>query len=80
MTNGIRTFRDYDGVELPDLRAAHNYALADARDVMQRDRSGSQDWALWTFEITNESGAYALTVPFSAARNGTGISEGTKAA
>ena len=80
MTNGLRVFRDYEGVELPNLRTARTYALADARDVMQRDRSGSEDWSLWTFEITNENGAYALTVPFSDAGNGNGIDGGTKAA
>ena len=80
MTNGLRVFRDYEGVELPNLRTARTYALADARDVMQRDRSGSEDWSLWTFEITDEKGAYALTVPFSAAGNGNGTEGGRKAA
>ena len=80
ITNGVRAFRDYEGMELPDLKAARTYALADARDIMRRDRSGSEEWSLWTFEITNENGAYALTVPFSAAGNGNGIDRGRTAA
>ncbi len=78
ITNGVRAFRDYEGVELSDLKAARTYALADARDVMQRDRSSSENWSRWTFEITNENGAYALTVPFSDAGNGNGIDGGPK--
>ena len=80
MTNGLRAFRDYEGVELPDLRAARRHALADARDVIERDRSGSEDWSLWTFEITDEKGAYALTVPFSDAERRNGGDKGANAA
>jgi hypothetical protein len=79
-TNGIRAFRDYEGVELRDLRAARSYALADAWDIMKRDRSGSEDWSLWTFEITDEKGAYALTVPFSDAENNDETNGGAKTA
>ncbi len=80
MTNGLRVFRDYEGVELPNLRTARTYALADARDVMHRDRSGSEDWSLWTFEITDEKGAYALTVPFSDAEKDDGAGGSVKPA
>jgi hypothetical protein len=80
MTNGIRAFRDYEGVELPDLRAARSYALADARDAMRHDRSGSDEWSLWTFEITDEKGAYALTVPFSDAESDNGTNGGVRTA
>jgi hypothetical protein len=80
MTNGLRVFRDYEGVELPNLRTARTYALADARDVMQHDRSGSEDWTLWTFEITDEKGAYALTVPFSDAEKDDGAGGSVKPA
>ena len=79
ITNGTRAFRDPEGVELPDVRAAHDYALADAHDMMRRDRSGCEDWSAWTFEITDEFGRYALTVPFSEAEDG-GNHNGTKAA
>ena len=80
MTNGIRAFRDDEGVELPDLKAARNHALADARDVMKRDRSGCEDWSLWTFEITDEKGAYALTVPFSDTESDNGTNGGVRTA
>ena len=70
VTTGTRAFRDPEGVDLPNIRAAHEYALADARDMMRRDRSGREDWSVWTFEITDEFGRYALTVPFSEAGDG----------
>ena len=70
MTNGLRAFRDYEGVELPDLKAAHCHALANAQHVMKQDRSGSEDWSDWTFEITDGEGRYVLTVPFVDALGG----------
>ena len=79
ITNGTRAFRDLEGVDLPDVRAAHDYALADARDMMKRDRSGCEDWSVWTFEIVDEFGRYALTVPFSEAEDG-GNRDGAKPA
>ena len=72
VTNGLRAFRDYEGVELPDLKAALYHALADARDIMEQDRFGSKDWSSWTFEITNGEGRYALTVPFADVMRGPG--------
>ena len=65
-----REFRDSEGVDLPDIRAAHEHALAGARDMMRRDRTGSEDWSSWTFEIMDQFGRYALTVPFSEAGRG----------
>ena len=86
MRSEVSPVKDYEGMELCDLRTARSYALAEARDVIKRDRSGDGDWSLWTFEITDEKGAYALTVPFadaekfSDAENGNGTNGGASAA
>lgn len=69
ITNGREAFRDPEGVELRDLRAAHDYALADARDMIRENPLGGQAWAEWTFEITDACGRYVLTVPFAEAED-----------
>ena len=71
LTDGVRAFRDRNGVELHDLEAAHIYALTKAQAVMHYDRSG-EDWSHWAFKITDEKGADALTVPFADAESDNG--------
>ena len=78
-TNGRRFFRDLEGVELRDLRAARDYAVEDARDVIRQNPLGDHAWADWTFEITDECDRYLLTVPFSEAEDD-GIGRSAKAA
>ncbi len=70
MTNGRNAFRDRKGEELRDLRAAHDYALEEARDVIRQTPLSDQAWTEWTFEITDECGRYVLTVPFAEAEGG----------
>ncbi len=70
ITNGKRAFRDPEGVELSDLRAAHDYALEDARDLIRRHSFGHDALTDWTFEITDACGRYVLTVPFAEAEDG----------
>jgi hypothetical protein len=57
---------DPEGDELPDLEAARERALEAARDLIARTRTNIvRDWFTCTFEIMDEAGRPALTVPFS---------------
>lgn len=57
---------DPEGDELPDVNAAREHALSQARIMIARDRhTFIRDWMDCSFEITDEDGQLVLTVPFS---------------
>ena len=57
---------DPEGDELPDVNAAREHALAQARIMIARTRTDMvRDWMVCAFEIVDEDGQPVLTVPFS---------------
>jgi len=59
------TATDEDGLDLTDLAAARVVAVKGARDILAAEvRYGEIDLD-WRIEITDESGAVALILPFS---------------
>ena len=57
---------DPEGGELADLKAAREYALAQAQDMIKRTRTDLvRDWMVCSFEILDENRQPVLTVPFS---------------
>lgn len=57
---------DPEGDELPDLDAARDHALSEARDLIARARIHLvQDWTACSFEIEDADAQRVLTVPFS---------------
>ncbi|TXN72831.1 hypothetical protein [Methylobacterium sp. WL6] len=57
---------DEEGDELPDVAAARDHALSEARKMIARDRlTMIRDWMVCSFEVTDEAGTHVLTVPFS---------------
>ena len=62
--NGLAV--DPEGDELADLKAAREYALAQAQDMIKRTRTELvRDWMVCSFEILDENRQPVLTVPFS---------------
>ena len=57
---------DPEGDELPDVNAAREHALAQARIMIARTRTDMvRDWMVCAFEIVDEDAHPVLTVPFS---------------
>ena len=57
---------DHEGEELPDLNAARERALEEARDHIARTRTDAvRDWFVCSFEIEDEDAQRVLTVQFS---------------
>ena len=57
---------DPEGDELPDVEAAHQYALQEARGLIAGPPSlVIRDWFACSFEIEDEDAQRVLTVPFS---------------
>lgn len=57
---------DPEGEELPDVNAARERALFQARAMIARERlTFIRDWMVCAFEIMDEAGQPVLTVPFS---------------
>jgi hypothetical protein len=57
---------DHEGDELPDVNAAHEHALSEARELIARGCNETiRDWTACSFEVTDEQGQRVLTVPFS---------------
>jgi hypothetical protein len=56
------TILDPEGVEITDLWQAGDEALREVRKLRQDDPSAAQDWAGWTFRVTDASGRVVLSV------------------
>jgi hypothetical protein len=57
---------DPEGDVLADLKAAREYALAQARELIARGRNEAiRDWTVCAFEVTDDKGQPVFTVPFS---------------
>lgn len=58
---------DPEGLELPDLQAAHDQALRAARDTLSHEiKSGCIDLR-YRIDVEDEAGRLVLTLPFAAA-------------
>lgn len=60
---GGKPFDDVDGLELPDIVAAHAEALGFARDLMRID-CDRRDWAGWSVVVTDDDHQAVLDLPF----------------
>jgi len=58
---------DPEGMELADLAVAHQHAIAIAHGLMRRTRIFRHDHTRWQVQITDETGAELLVVPFDEA-------------
>ena len=60
---------DSEGVELPDLWAAYDYAVEDARFLVEKRMLGLgyKQWQRWRVEVTDDAGRQVLAVPFAQA-------------
>ena len=58
-----RPFDDVDGLELPDLAAAHEEASGFARDLMRMEPS-QRDWLSWSVRVTGEDQRHLFDLPF----------------
>jgi hypothetical protein len=58
-----RCFDDTDGLELPDLSAAHEEASGFARDLM-RNEPARRDWRGWRVRVTGEDQQPLFDLPF----------------
>lgn len=57
---------DPEGDELPDLNAARDHALREARELIATSRTFLvRDWTACSFEIEDADAQRVLTVPFS---------------
>ena len=65
--DGKDAILDPEGSELPDVAAAHEEALAAAREMVADGLRGGKNRAGWRFEIFDQDGAPVLMVPFSEA-------------
>ncbi len=70
VTYGTKTYRDHEGVVLPDLEAARDYALRDARDLMCQDADDVQDPVGWEIQVCDQAGRELLALPVSDALRG----------
>ena len=70
VTYGARTYRDHEGVELPDLEAAWDYAVSDARDLMCQNADDFQDPVGWEIQVCDQAGRELLALPFADAMRG----------
>ena len=70
-TDGTRAIPDSEGVELPDVSAAYDYAIEDARFLVEKRMLGLgyKQWQRWRVEVTDDAGRQVLAVPFSQVMN-----------
>jgi hypothetical protein len=63
VTNGDRSARDVDGVELLDFSAADREAREMARDLLTGSVVTRPEWAGWRIEVRDENGNQVLSFP-----------------
>jgi len=63
--DGDKLLEDFDGTELPDLRAAVADARMSAQEIMGERLKRGLDPIHRSFEITNAEGLVLATLPFS---------------
>jgi hypothetical protein len=61
VTDGRRLYRDPTGMDLNGLEAARQYALRDARDLLESWMVRSSQ--PWRIEVADENGMTVLAVP-----------------
>ena len=63
-TSADDRYEDLEGIDLPDDEAARNYAIQDARYLMDKGFAGSSDWPGWRVEVVDETGQQLLALTF----------------
>ena len=58
-------YEDLEGVDLPDDAAAHEYAILDARYLMDEGIAKPHEWSVWKVEVVNEAGRQLLNLSFA---------------
>ena len=64
-SNADQLYEDLEGVDLPDDAAAHQYAVLDARYLMDEGITPHCEWPVWRVEVVNEAGRQLLSLSFS---------------
>ena len=68
LTNGHRSTRDPDGVELPDASAVRNEAVEMVAGLLDEAALTGHDWTDWRVEICDSEGHRTLVISFSEVR------------
>ncbi len=67
LTDDCSFLADSEGLEFPDIEAARRHAVGEARLLVGNEGRGSEEWAGWRIEVTNEADRIVLTIPMSEA-------------
>ncbi len=68
LSNGAESLPDEEGVELAGVEAAHDEALAAARELTDADNGDRKRWSGWCIDIVDAAGAHLLKVDIWPAR------------
>ncbi len=68
LINGAESLPDEEGIELADVEAAHDEALAAARELTDADSGDRKRWSGWCIDIVDAAGAHLLKVDIWPAR------------
>ena len=64
-TSADDRYEDLEGVDLPDDKAACDYAILDARYLMDEGFVDRSDWPGWRVEVADETGRQLLALTFA---------------
>ncbi len=64
-TSADDRYEDLEGVDLPDDEAARDYAILDARYLMDEGFADRSDWPGWKVEVVDEVGQRLLSLTFA---------------
>ena len=64
-TSADDRYEDLEGVDLPDDAAAFEYAILDARYLMDEGFADRSDWPGWKVEAVDEAGRQLLALTFA---------------
>ena len=64
-TSADDRYKDLEGVDLPDDKAACDYAILDARYLMDEGFVDRSDWPGWRVEVADEAGRQLLALTFA---------------
>ncbi len=64
-TSADDSYEDLEGVDLADDQAACDYAILDARYLMDKGFAGRSDWPGWRVEVVDKTGRQVLALTFA---------------